>query len=734
MFTSKPATSIQTPEAENAIVTGITSGLLLGFTDVIFAVSMANLIFSGPLEIHLSRGIAVALLTSIIHILFMLVLPGSPGIVATVQDHPTVVMAVAVASIVAGSAPVPFATVIAFIFLSTFLVGCGLFLLGSFGLGELVRYVPYPVIGGFLAGTGWLLIRGSIGTMTDYPLTFSSLPALFSSDQILMWLPGWILGTLIYLSIRRSQKPFVVPAVIFGFVALFYSTLLVTGTPLSSATTQGLLLGDFATEITWRVPYEALDADWWSVFSQLGQVGAAIFLLTTTELLMTLSALEVVMGRNIETRDELRRAGLANIISSFSGGMVGYHSPGSTTLLYRMGGSKRVSGSVILIVYALFFMGGGVILPYIPRALIGGLLFSLGLEFIHTWVIQGWRKFSLLDYSVIILIVLIVAISGFLVAVVAGTLVMVMVFVFSYSQLDIFRRTASGTELKSQVERNTYHQQALAELGQHTFIMELQGYIFFGTVNTVLRKVHERLRQKSEETELLFLILDFRLVKGLDSSVALGLNRIKNLAISHNFQLIVTHMEREFQYNLERNGFSCADSVLQFADIDRGLEWCEDALLEHFKITKKHIPSTLVAQLAEFGLEAEQVRHLMDFLERIELKPNEVLARQGEPADAVYFIELGQVSVFLELDNERAMRLHLMNMGTIVGEIGFYLHQKRSASMVATMNTVVYKLSRDSLNKMTEQAPELAALVNRLMTQVLAERLVVANQKLASLS
>src|SRR4030095_12432893 len=53
-----------------------------------------------------------------------------------------------------------YATVIAAIVLTTLLTAATFLLLGQFRLGALVRYLPYPVLGGFLAGTGWLLVLG----------------------------------------------------------------------------------------------------------------------------------------------------------------------------------------------------------------------------------------------------------------------------------------------------------------------------------------------------------------------------------------------------------------------------------------------------------------------------------------------------------------------------------------------------------------------------------------------
>ena len=62
--------------------------------------------------------------------------------------------------------------------------GVFLLVLVTCKLGRLIRFIPYPVVGGFLAGTGWLLVKGSLGVMTDLPLSFSQLSILFQANII----------------------------------------------------------------------------------------------------------------------------------------------------------------------------------------------------------------------------------------------------------------------------------------------------------------------------------------------------------------------------------------------------------------------------------------------------------------------------------------------------------------------------------------------------------------------
>jgi SulP family sulfate permease len=171
-----------------------------------------------------------------------------------------------------------------------------------------------------------------------------------------------------------------------------------------------------------------------------------------------------------------------------------------------------------------------------------------------------------------------------------------------------------------------------------------------------------------------------------------------------------------------------------FTDLDRGLEWCEEQMLAVTLVTAKLIPFILEAQLAELGLPKAAGIKLKAYLERIELKAGEYLIHQGEPFHDLYFIEFGQVSVFLEMENGNRMRIHTPGPGTIVGELGFYLDVSRSASVIADLNTVAYRLTQRAMEEMKVKDPELAIAFNDLMLRMVAERLVATNRTLMALN
>ena len=139
-------------------------------------------------------------------------------------------------------------------------------------------------------------------------------------------------------------------------------------------------------------------------------------------------------------------------------------------------------------------------------------------------------------------------------------------------------------------------------------------------------------------------------------------------------------------------------------------------------------------QLADNGFSKEDTALLKPYLEQVQFAPGEYLIRQNEPASDLYFVRIGQVSTYLELGDGKRVRLQTVTMGTIVGELAFFLGLPRSASVIADIDTIAYRLSRQSLETMKLNDPELTIAFNEMMLRLVSERLIATNQELAALN
>ena len=715
----------------------LTTGVLMGVTEVIFALSVGSLIFSGDLATFLPYGIGLALVTSTVMLLGVSLGSSVPGVTGILQDSPSVVLATMASALVAALPAArmedKLATVLVAIALTALLTGIFFLVLGSFRLGGLVRFLPHPVVGGFLAGTGWLLVQGSFGVMAGAPLTLFNLPALIRLDALVLWIPGALFGLALFLGLRRIRHFLTMPVILVLAFILFFLALLLTGTSIPEAINRGLLLGEVSGQASWRplVTARLWDVDWAAILGQGGNI-AVVLMLSVFGLLLNASALELAARQDMDLNRELRVAGLANLVSGLSGGAVGYHVVDLSTLCFRTGARGRLPGVVAAALCAVVFLAGAPLLAFFPRPILGGLLFFLGLGFLVEWLIDGWSKLPRADYAIVLLILAVIAAAGFLIGVAVGLGAAIIMFVLNYSRISVVRTALSGTEMRSNVERVASHRRVLNDLGEHIYILKLQGFIFFGTANALLERIRARVNDPSKP-RVLYILLEFRRVTGLDSSAVISFVKTGQLVETQGITLLLANVSEKTRGQFERGGLSEGDGVRFVPDLDHGLEWCENQLLDYGRITRAKPPITLPAQLVDSGLERGSARRLMPFLEKVDLAGGEYLLRQGDESDSMYFVERGGVTIYLEVEGTQRVRLQSLECGTVVGEMGLYLGTKRSASAVADDRTVAYRLTRSALLAMKRQEPELAAAFHEFMLRQTCERLAFVDRLLEAM-
>jgi SulP family sulfate permease len=382
---------------------------------------------------------------------------------------------------------------------------------------------------------------------------------------------------------------------------------------------------------------------------------------------------------------------------------------------------------------ALFF--GASLISYFPKPVLGGMLFYLGLAFLVEWLVDARRSLPLLDYLLVWVILIIIAAVGFLQGIIAGIFIAAILFVISYSRINAIKTILDGSIYHSKVDRPKVHRDILYEKGTEIYILRLQGYIFFGTIQSILEKVRLRLSDRSQEA-LKFLIIDFHRVPRLDSSAVFGITRLKQLTHSNNIVMVWTEVAPDIVHQLERGGLmgTLDETFIILPSLDEGVEWCENRILADAGMTDlTGFAERMEAQLQRLLPGMQGVDRLMHYLERRDVPAGEYLMKQNEPSEEMYFVESGLVSVELELPNQKRLRVRSIRGGATVGEMGIYLEGMRTASVVATRRSVVYRLSLQALKEMRVKDPEIAALFHEWIARLLAERVADTNRMLEAL-
>jgi SulP family sulfate permease len=718
-------------------ITGLTAGLISGVVTITMGTAFAALIFAGPLSEFMSRGISLILFGAFVMGAFTAITSSYKGTVVHPQEVPAVILALIASLIVAampgdGRGEAAFVTVVAAIILTSLATGIFFLLLGFFKAGNLIRFIPYPVIGGFLAGTGLLLVKGAFAVMTGKVLTVSNLFYLLNSDVLIKWLPGLFLAVILFLMKRQRNHYLVMPLWLAISFSFFYLIFFACDIPLSEARAQGWLIGPFQKgEFRHPLSLASLaQIDWSLILPQIGRIGT-IPIICCISLLLNASGLELVVREDIDLNRELRSVGAANIIAGLCGGTVGYHSLSLSTLRYSMEAKSRVTGifSAALCASIIFF--GSSLLSYFPRPIMGSLLLFLGFSFLYEWLYEVWFKLARLDCFLIIFILAIIGAFGFIEGVSAGVLIAITIFVVRYSHVSVIKHTLSGVNYHSNVERTPGQEHILAEKGEEIHILKLQGFIFFGTANNLFEDIRKRANDRAL-LPLRAVVLDFRFVNGVDSSAANSFSKMKQQAESQNYILVFTQLSKELLMLFKRGGFSFSDNGFfhVFPDLDLGMEWCENEILCDSDTVCIIEKQSLEEQLQDFFPPSVRIDHFFAYLERCQVPEGYCLINQGDPPHSLYYLESGQVMVTLRNEYGQAVRLRSMGPGAVVGELGLYLRLPATASVVTVKQSVFFRLTVEALKSMEEKEPELAAAFHRFIVHRLGERLAYTNQLL----
>jgi SulP family sulfate permease len=689
------------------------AGVLIGAVQVVLAVSFAALVFTGLVNDYLADGIAIYGVGAAVTLGILAWRAGPRGVVGSVQEAAVAVVAVVATTVsldAFGGPERSFFTVVLATMVVTVVAGIVCLVLGIVRRGNLIRFIPYPVVGGILAGVGWLLIRGGVAVAVGGSESLLPLGDLLPGDVLVRWLPAVGFGAVLVVVLRIVKRPIVIPVVLAIGLAAFAIGVVVIGSSIDEARSFGwLVLGPFDDPHVWEpwAPRAVIGADPAAVLGQGLVILAAAFVVVIATA-SHVNASESALGHDLDTNRELRDAGLTNLVTGAFGGIAGYHALILTGLARRMRVDARIAGFVAALVALAAVSFGAALIGFLPRMIAGGVLAFLGLGAIVEWVWDRRKTLPRVEYVVVLLILAAFIARGFVPGVVLGLVLSVVLFAVSYSRIEPLHGVAFGDTYRSNVDRPPAERGALRGMSDRVEILRVNGFVFFGSTNALL----ERIRRRVDAGPVRFMVLDLRRVSGVDSSAVASFVKVVHLAEAHGFEVVIADASEAVRQQLARGGIAASDGVVSFEpDLDRALQRCEDALLSEqgervHEETDPALPPGLIAHL-----------------ERESLEEGSVLIRQGEAPDDVFVLESGRLRVEMATIDGGRMRLRTILPGVVVGEVAMYTDDPRTADVVAETPVVVLRLRRSAIERMQAEEPELAAAVHRWLAETLAGRL-----------
>jgi SulP family sulfate permease len=722
------------PEAVRPALNDVLGGVAASVLTITFGLSYALLIFAGPLAPYLSYGVAATFISSAVLATIIALGSSLPFAVGGPESSSAAMMGILASSLVeriaaANPAAPLLAPVLITLGLSTILTGIALCGFGMTRLGRAIRYVPYPVVGGFLGATGCLIVLGAVHVITDQRLQFSTLGQFANVQTLAELAAAGAMALILYLTWHRSRSPFGLPMILIGGVVVAHLVFWMTGISLAEAQASGWTF-QAPPHVSFMLPWSAHEIGrypWHALPDLLGNLVAVIFV-TASSTLFNTTGIEVATHREANLERELNVTGVANMLSGAFGGYTGCISISRSVLSFNSGGTGRLAGLTVAAISVLMLAVAPMLLGYMPRFVLGGLLIYLGADQLHKWIIESRRRLSKTEYVSLLAIIVIIVQWGFVPGVLIGVVIGCATFALSAAQIDSIKYSFDGSEYRSSLDRSRDDQAVLSAHGGKIRGLNLQSYLFFGSANRLYQHVKALL---AHHPECRFLVFDFKLVTGIDSSAAYSFAQIKRTAHDRGIALVLVHLPPPTEKALRSSGF-ISDEVSIIAELDHALEWCENEIIAQHQGLEQEEASLRDWFTQILGTEHDAAE-LMHRCERIEVEAGETIVRAGDAAESMHFILDGRVGIMIPAGEGRTTRVRSLGRYTTIGEMGLVSRAARNATIQAEVASVLYVLSADQFEALKTDDPALSQKLLTYFVSVMAERLTFANRTIAVL-
>ena len=574
--------------------------------------------------------------------------------------------------------------------------------------GRLIKYIPFPVVSGYLSGVGVIIALGQLPKLLGLPKGIELRQGITSPD---LWQWQGIIVGLITISVmliapRITKK---IPAAIVGLLAgitgyfalgLFTpsllsldANLLVIGPIHSGASFFETVSGRFKSVLEVRIDDLALVA-----YSAL-----TLSALLSIDTLKTCVVLDALTKSRHDSNRELLGQGMANLTSFFVGGMPGAGTMGPTLVNVTSGGRKTQSGFIEGGLVVLVILALSPLIAWVPIGALAGILLVVAFRMFD------WRAFRLLkhaetrfDFAVIAAVVVVAETVGLIAASATGIGLAILLFIRDQIRISVLRRKATLKEIASKTHRLESEYDILKERGDEAAIYELQGNLFFGTTDHLFSELEIDLRTRK------WMLFDMRRVQSLDYTAAHLFTLMKERLGERGGELLFSGMPsslpsgQDLQCYMEKVGLikENGGGIRIFETRDEGLEWMENRILETSGRIEKREEQVLDLKEIELLRKTDDatINALRQCVHERSVRAGEKIFATGDSGDEIFLIRCGIVRILLPLKGGKHHHLSTFAQGDYFGEMAFLDHRQRSADAVAKIDCDLYVLSRKEFN------------------------------------
>jgi len=436
--------------------------------------------------------------------------------------------------------------------IATLLAGLILILAGVLRLGQIIKYMPHPVVTGFTAGIAVIIASSQVKDFLG--LSIDKVPADF--------IPKWeaYLGALSTISAATVSVGVGALAIIVALRKLapklpgFLIAVVVSSVAVALLKLPVDTIGSRFPDIPPGLPAPSLpDISWVKVNAVLPSAFTIAFLAGIEALLSAVVA-DGMAGTRHRSNQELIGQGVANLGSALFGGLPATGAIARTATNIRSGAKTPVAGIMHAVFLLMFILFATDLMAFVPMAALAAILFMVA------WGMSEYERFLALlrmpngDRSVLLLTFGLTVLADLTVAIGVGV---------TLASLLFMARMAEAVEVDTSGRRDIdldtedIHQRDALPFGVEVF--RITGPFFFGVAGELL----ETLRRLGESPRVI--ILRMRLVPLLDASGVKVLEEFIKQAGGSGAKVILSGVQRQPRSMLARTHLSEGDGTLFYA-------------------------------------------------------------------------------------------------------------------------------------------------------------------------
>ena len=725
------ASELRADAGSAMLPTALSTGVVVAVIVLVGEAAIASIIFSGPLSPLVPRGTGAILFGTLVMCFLTALTCTYRGTISVPHFAPAAVLltvggAVA-AAMVSASGEAVFATMIVIVGLSTVATAICYLLIGRFRLAQLFRFMPYPLVGGFLAGLGWFLAKSSVAVASGITMTWETLPALAEIETIQKWAPGVVYGVVLLVVTKIRPHYLFLPVSTVVAVGICHATLFALDIPLAEATAAGILFEGLPAGSAWPpIGLDDLDlVDWDVVTSQLPGI-LAVMLVALISLVFCAGGLELISGVEIDLNREFRAEGVSSLLAGLGGSAPGCNSIPNSAVSHATGAETRLTGITVAVIVGLVLFVGGDLLALLPTSVLGGLVLFVGLNLPYDVLVSNRKTLPWLDYGIVLAVSLVIVLVGFLEGVAVGLAAAVVFFVVRFSKAGIVDAAFTLRERRSKRARSAAHRAILRHRGERVQVYRLRGYVIFGNAAPIGDRLHRVLKT---DPPPLSVLLDFTQVSGFDSSAANVMSRAVRAAHARGTRMVLAAAAEHVRSILHR-GLPAPlwDSLILVEDLDRALERCEDLVIAEWD--GLHGDSDEAREVL-FGLSVDDAMRDLDRQSRFEalterLEPwlehrthgadETILVRGGAPEGMLLVIEGRAVA----REEEAGARVLEYGPGDALAAEAAFSPQPARLTVVAAVPCRTALMTPAAREALEREDPALAVALDRYLIETIS--------------